>query len=473
MKFLFSLITCLTAISTSAQSPSKLTGTWEGKINVGVSLRIVFIFEKDSAGIIIGTCYSPDQGNQPIPCSGIRTQNDSLTLGITSLKVTFAGKFESDSVITGKLTQSQPFDLTLKKVLKVSELSRPQTPHPPLSYKSEELEYFNSDKSIHYGATITIPTGKAPFAAVLLITGSGPQNRDEEIAGHKPFAVIADHLTKNGFVVLRVDDRGIGKSSGTFASATTADFAADVNAAINYLKTRKEVDVKRIGLLGHSEGGMIAPMVAAQRDDINFIVLLAAPGEKISALMREQNVAVLKSYGINENWAEEYGKLYADMMPAVAKTNISEGKAILYTAVNNWIAKTPKDVVKATTGIVNDSTKNQFINAFVSSSGSAWFKYFVQFDPAPYLTKLHCKVLALNGEKDLQVSSKTNLEGIRNALRNSKSPLYDVSEVPGVNHLFQNCKTCTINEYSELEETFSPAVLDIISNWLKKNVRRD
>ena len=224
MKLFFIALSSFLAIAASAQNTSKLFGTWEGKINVGVSLRLVFNFTKDSAGNINGTSYSPDQGNKAIPCSKINIQNDSISFSIESLKVSYAGKFKNDSVITGKLTQGQSFDLTLLKVLKVSALLRPQTPQPPFPYISEDVEYDNADKTLHYGATITIPQGKGPFPAVLLITGSGAQNRDEEIFEHRPFAVIADHLTRQGFIVLRVDDRGTGKSSGGFTDSNHSRF---------------------------------------------------------------------------------------------------------------------------------------------------------------------------------------------------------------------------------------------------------
>lgn len=471
MKVVFTFL-CLFFVGTIlAQNHPKLSGTWEGKLNVGVVLRLVFVFN-DSAGIIRGTSYSPDQGNQPIPCSDISLKGDSINFSIPSLNVTFAGIFSNDSIISGKLTQGKTFDLILLKVLKPSELHRPQTPHPPYSYRIEEVEYDNADKSLHYGATLSIPPGKGPFPALLLITGSGPQNRDEEIFGHKPFAVIADHLTKDGFAVLRVDDRGVGKSTGQFSTSTSADFAADVQNSLNYLKSRKEIDIKRMGMLGHSEGGMIAPLVASQRNDINFIVLLAAPGEKILKLMQEQNIAVLKSSGISKEAAESYGDLFGKMMSAVIETkNMTAAKEQMTLALNDWIKITSKNIVTLTTGITNDSTQQQFLNGLGSSFSYEWLKYFLQFDPADYLKKLHCKVLALNGDKDLQVSSKSNLEGIRNALKESQSPSYDVKEIPGLNHLFQNCKTCTISEYGELEETFYPKVLDMISEWLNKNVR--
>ena len=472
MKNNFTLLILLFSITCFSQNPSTLFGTWEGKINVGVSLRIVFNFAKDSMGNIIGTCYSPDQGNKAIPCSFVTIRRDSLFVGIESLRATYAGKLINDSVIEGQLTQGRSVDLRLAKVIKATALLRPQTPRPPFPYISEDVEYENADKTLHYGATITIPKGKTTSPAVLLITGSGAQNRDEEIFGHKPFAVIADYLTRQGYVVLRVDDRGVGKSSSGLTEATTADFAKDVNTSLNYLKSRKEVNPKRLGMLGHSEGGMIAPMVASERKDIYFIILLAGPGEKISSLMVEQNVAVLQSTGLSKSTAEDYGKLFHNMIKAVLSTNtVEESKAAVNNEVNKWKINTPSNIVTATTGIINDSTQKQFVEAISTSLASPWFKYFLQFDPQPYLRKLHCKVLALNGEKDIQVPAKTNLAGISNALKKSGSTAYEVKEIPGLNHLFQMCKKCTVNEYGELEETISPEALKTVSNWLTSNIK--
>lgn len=456
-----------------AQNDEKIIGTWEGKINVGVSIRVVFHFEKDSAGNITGTTDSPDQGVKGIQCSNVIVRNDSLLLDVVSLKGSYAGKCINDSTINGKLTQGRSIDLMLKKVATLTALKRPQTPQSPYSYNSEDVEYDNADKSLHYGATITIPKGKGPFPAALLITGSGAQNRNEEIFEHKPFAVIADHLTKTGYIVLRVDDRGTGKSTGIFAQSTSADFAEDVNVSLDYLKRRSEVDVKHLGMIGHSEGGMIAPMIATERKDIDFIILLAAPGEKILQLMTEQNVGVLISMGITKDAAEAYGKLFNRLVPAfINAKNINDAKTNMNNVIEIWEKSTPKNTVIATTGITSDSIQKQFINTFASSLASPWYKYFLQFNPQPYLEKLRCKVLAINGDKDIQVISKTNLAAIDGALKKSKSSLHSVKEMPGLNHLFQHCKKCTLQEYGELEETFSPEVLKIMSDWIANAVKQ-
>ncbi len=472
MKTYFILFTLVIAFSVSAQKPGKITGLWEGKLNVGITLRLVFEFNVDSTGNIAGTSYSPDQGNEPLPCSNINVKDDSVSFVVEIAHAGFAGKFENDSLISGKLTQGRSFDLVLSKVVKVSKLARPQTPQPPFNYISEEVGYDNADKSLHYGATITMPHGTGLFPAILLVTGSGAQNRDEEIFEHKPFLVIADYFTRQGYIVMRVDDRGIGESSGNFNTATTEDFAKDVNTSLNYLKKLKHVDTTRLGMLGHSEGGMIAPMLASQRNDVKFIILLAAPGEKIPMLMEQQNVAILKSVGYTQKAVEAYDILYRTIIDVIMRTGTKEeAEMTLNKEVNEWKKNTPKDIVAGTTGIINDSTQGKFVTSFYEELSSPWYSYFLRFDPAIYLENVRCKVLALNGDKDLQVNYQTNLNGIRDALKKSNSPSYEVKEIPGLNHLFQNCKSCTVSEYGQLEETFSPKALGIISEWLYKNVK--
>ncbi|MEP6616324.1 MAG: alpha/beta hydrolase [Ginsengibacter sp.] len=452
--------------------PVKLKGTWEGKINAGVDLRVVFHFAIDSTGNLSGTTDSPDQGVKGVACSDINVAEDSVHLAVKAFGATYNGKLINDTTITGQLTQGRSIDLILKKVLKVSTYNRPQTPSPPFSYTSEEVEFENVDSSLHYGATLTIPPGKGPFPAVLLITGSGAQNRDEEILEHKPFLVIADALTKRGILVMRVDDRGVGKSSGSFKNASSADFAADVNTSLNYLISRPETDHKHLGMIGHSEGGMIAPMVAVKRKDINFIILLAGPGEKGLKLMEEQNVALLRSAGFSQEAAEDYRSLYHSLATGILKSkNNDEAKKNAYAAVDDWKKITPEKIVVTTTGIHDDSTEKKFVDLTTEAFNSAWFRYFLQFDPTQYLSKLTCKVLALNGEKDVQVQSSTNLAGIRSALAKSKSLAYEAKEIPGLNHLFQHCKRCTVAEYGQLEETFAPEVLHLIGDWILKNVK--
>jgi pimeloyl-ACP methyl ester carboxylesterase len=472
MKFFISCITTIVlGLMASAQSRD-ISGIWEGKLHVSVDLRIVFHFSKDAAGNWTGTMDSPDQNVNGIPCTGVELKGDSLIVQIPSARGKYLGMIVTDSSIGGKWVQGIQIDLVLHKVEKISRLIRPQTPVPPFPYVSEDVEFDNGDKTLHYGATITTPPGPGPFPAVVLITGSGAQDRDETIFEHRPFAVIADYLARRGIIVLRVDDRGMGKSTGSFSKSTSLDFANDVNNSLDYLKTRPKVDTRKLGLIGHSEGGMIAPIVAVQRKDIDFIILLAGPGEKIIELMAEQNAGILISTGINKDAVQSFRDFYPAIPESIVRAKTPEEASVsLDRALKEWIKKTPAAQVLATTGIYNDSSRKKFTETMVGSMYNPWFIYFLSFDPQPWLMQLHCKVLALNGEKDLQVPAVSNLKGIQQALEKSKSDNFEVHAIPGLNHLFQTCKQCTVQEYGQLEETFSPAALQLMGDWIERHIK--
>ncbi|ULQ51851.1 alpha/beta hydrolase family protein [Flavihumibacter fluvii] len=349
--------------------------------------------------------------------------------------------------------------------------ARPQTPVPPFPYTIDSLVYHSTGDSLVYGVTITKPSTSGPFPAIIFITGSGQQDRDENIFSHKPFAVLADFLTKRGFLVMRVDDRGIGLSNGDFKNSTSYDFAKDVNNHIDFLLKRKDVKKNRVGLLGHSEGGMIAPMVAASRKEIQFIILLAAPGIPIARLMAEQNEAVLKSMGVDSAAAKSYSAFFGKAMPKVAAApDTASAKAGLLADLKDWQANEHPNRVMATTGIRDEKTQSVFLNQVVKQIYTPWFKAFLLFDPRPNLKKLTCKVLAINGGKDIQVLPASNLQGIRESLATAGNKNYTVEELPGLNHLFQTCNACSVKEYGVLTETFSPVALEKIGDWLNKEI---
>ena len=311
------------------------------------------------------------------------------------------------------------------------------------------------------------------YPAVILITGSGQQDRDETLFEHKPFAVIADYLTKQGIVVLRVDDREKGQTTGKFMQSTTQDFANDVEAGIDYLKTRKEVDVNNIGLIGHSEGGMIAPMVASNRKDVKFIVLLAGPGVPIIDLMQQQSADVAAASGLSKEDVDQYKPLYRDLLSAII---IEKDTAIAIKKATDvfikWQTKTPEETVKKSTGVTNEKERAEFVSGFVKQLQQPWFNYFIKINPADYLSKVKCAVLALNGEKDIQVAAVPNLEAIRKIMVEKEVKTFKVQALPGLNHLFQHCNKCDMPEYATIEETFSPEALDIIGNWIKGVVKK-
>ncbi|HMJ45999.1 MAG TPA: alpha/beta fold hydrolase [Ferruginibacter sp.] len=471
------ITSCIIFAQAAIAQPGNFVGAWEGKLDVGITLRIGFHFIKEGNAYIT-KMDSPDQGVFGIPTDQTIISGDSVYISLKKFNASFLGKMKNDSIIDGIFEQGKKFMLLLKKVEKILSPIKPQTPIPPYPYISEDIFYFNKNKTIEFGATLTYPFTdttvdhfRTPvYPVIMLISGSGPQNRDEEILGHKPFAVIADYLTKKGFAVLRVDDRGTGKTTGSFETSTSADFVEDVHAGVEYLKTRQNIDTGRFGLLGHSEGGMIAPIVASQRKDINFIILLAAPGIPIIDLMTEQNIALLNSGGISIKTQQSYGHLFKSLVSTIiSATDSSVAKNNAGHIFNNWINRMDSSGLKEL-DIATKEKQEVYLAGFVKGLNIPWYKYFMSFDPGPYLQNLKSKVLALNGSRDIQVLSKSNLAGIRSALQKSKSSKYDVIELPGLNHLFQQCKKCTISEYGELEETFSQNALNKIDEWLKKNL---
>lgn len=466
------LLFCISLTYISAQK--KLDGIWEGKLALGeTGLRMVFHFDKQSDGSYAATMDSPDQNVTGIHCDSVLAKGDSVIVKIIKASASLNGLRTNDSTIAGNWMQrGMSFPISLKHVGGVSKgPNRPQTPMPPYAYNSEDVEYDNADKSIHYGATITYPKGEGPFTAVLLITGSGLQDRDETIFGHKPFAIIADYLTKKGFVVLRVDDRSMGKSTGDVMNATTADFAKDVETSLRYLKGRKEINKKRIGLMGHSEGGLIAAMVASRNPDIDFVVMMAGPGVKGGDLLVEQNKAIFKADSVPEPAINAYIQLYEKIMNDAASNK--DTSLLFHTVLNDfvqWKAKQPAKILTELNLPTDSNVNNKIANAFAKGFAVPWIKYFINSDPKPYIEKLKCKVLAIDGSKDLQVNPEINLAAINQALKKSKSLVFETKEIPGLNHLFQHCKKCTIAEYGEIEETFAPEALGIIGDWLERNV---
>jgi len=348
-----------------------------------------------------------------------------------------------------------------------TSIKRPQEPSKPYSYYTEEITFKNNQANIILAGTLTLPSAAENYPVVILISGSGAQNRDEEISGHKPFLIIADHLTKCGIAVLRYDDRGVGKSTGNFKAATTADFASDVASAIEYLKTRKEIDRNNIGLIGHSEGGMIAPMVASNSKDVSFIVLLAGPGIKIRKVMLMQQELIAKADGVSESDIAKYIlPLHKEAYRMISiSTDSRKLKKDLASLIKEMYDNTPPGLIPS------NMTKEEVISTQSDKWSSEWFRNFLSYDPSPVLEKVTCPVLAINGEKDLQVTPRENLSGISDALKRGGNTSVTVKELPNLNHLFQNCETGSPEEYAAIEQTFSPVALKEISDWILKQVR--
>ena len=338
---------------------------------------------------------------------------------------------------------------------------RPQEPKPPFPYRTEEVTFTNSAERFDLAGTLTLPEGQGPFPAVVLITGSGPQDRDETLMGHKPFLVLADHLTRNGIAVLRYDDRGVGKSRGNMMNATSMSLSYDAEAAVKYLLTRPEINKKMIGLAGHSEGGLIAPMVASRNSTVAFIVSLAGPGVSGNDIILRQTRDIQAASGLPEKDIDETirtnGKLFEMVMAEADQRKMAKNAMEWYNKELDAKGVTPDE---------RKTMMAQFTQALVSVN-SPWFRYFLAANPADYWSKVKVPVLALNGEKDLQVSAEVNLPVIKAALKKAKNKRVTVKSMPGLNHLFQHCTTGSPAEYASIEETFSPEALQIITDWIK------
>jgi len=436
-------------------APSDIDGTWMGSLDAGaIKLRIVFKIVNTQVGLT-AQMQSPDQNPVWVPASSVARNGGSLTINLQGVGITFEGTISSDlGSIDGTFTQGAAnLPLLLKRVKDESSLERPrpQNPVKPYPYREEDVTYTNKAAGNTLAATLTVPSGKGPFPAVLLIVGSGPHDRDESLMGHKPFLVLADYLTRKGIVVLRADKRGADKSTGNFEAATTADFADDAQAGVEFLKTRSEVDPHRIGLVGHSEGGIIAPMVAARDRDIAFIVLMAGPGVPGDQILVEQGRLIAEAGGASKEKADQSA---AQEREVLALVETEKDNTVLEKELREKLAA--------------DGVPEAQIGASVNAAISPWFRYFLTYDPAATLRKVACPVLAINGEKDLQVPPAQNLPAIRKALEDGGNKHFEVDELPGLNHLFQTAKTGAPSEYGEIEETMSPVALDKMASWILK-----
>lgn len=425
-------------------------------------MRIAFNISKDQ-NTYTTTMDSPDQKAKGIPTNTLSMEANNIHVTIPQMGVDFSGKLESNNLIKGTFSQGGlqiPLELTHQKAETLENL-RPQHPKKPYPYHSEDIKVLNPKANIHLAGTLTKPNQGSKFPAIILISGSGPQNRDEEILDHKPFLVLADYFTKLGYAVLRFDDRGTYASEGDFSTATSLDFADDVNTLVDYLKSRKDIDANKIGLMGHSEGGVIAPMVASKRKDLDFIVLLAGTGTTGKEVILDQINAINKANGESEETIEHAHHTSKVIFNYLKTIKDHSNKATLLTEFfNTKIDQDPKFSVP------QGMTKEQFIQSQVPSLSSNWMSFFLFYNPQDALKQVSCPVLAINGEKDLQVTYKLNLSEIEKALKQSKSPAFKTESIPNLNHLFQECKTGSPNEYQQIKQTFSPKALQLISDWL-------
>lgn len=405
LSVLFALLLSITAFA------QNFTGSWTGIISAGgSSLHIIFNISQDAEGNTVCTMDSPDQSVKGIPAQIVFESSDSISIRISNLGIEYNGKFNGDMIcgVYSQLGLELDLDLKNEKIV----YNRPQNPLPSYPYTTEEIEFVNDEANATLSGTITYPVGyiqgkKVPV--VVMVTGSGPQNRDSEIYEHKPFLIIADYLARNGYATLRYDDRCVGKSTGRFQAETTKEVAKDAALAVKYLRDTKKFS--KIGVLGHSEGGNVAFMLGADKL-IDFAITMAGVGVQGDECLYQQGIAIAKQSG------QEY-----------------------------------------------QLTKEQ-LREYLIGTMSPWYEFFLDYDPASDISKTTCPVLVMNGEKDLQVIASSNVEAIKGNLpKNKKS---QVKIYPGLNHLFQECTTGLPTEYINIEQTISPIVLEDIAAWLNQ-----
>lgn len=458
------LIILLLTQTISAQTIDKkfITGSWLGKITAGaIQLRVVFnlsIVGKDS---LVATLDSPDQGAKGIKLGPVTYTGGTLKISAPALLAEYNGTIKNDTLIEGTWKQGPTINpLNLVRLKAAFSVNRPQEPKPPFPYSAEDVTFSNDKFNIKLAGTLTIPSGKGPFPAVIMITGSGPQNRNEELMGHKPFLVIADYLTRNGIAVLRYDDRGVGASQGKYSEATSADLATDTEAAYNFLKSNPKFNKKKIGLVGHSEGGLIAPIVASTNPGIAFIVSLAGPGVTGQQISIRQTQIIGKMSGMSENQIKETTELNKKLFSVLRKDKDNKKAEVKILAIYKETLEKKKTSKEDT-----EKALNQLKTSFGAPTYT-WNRYFFVTDPITFWKKVKCPVLALNGEKDIQVSATENLPAIEKALKSSGNMSVKTVKFQGLNHLFQHSKTGLPTEYGNIEETFSPEVLKVISDWI-------
>lgn len=458
----------LATISTVATFGQNITGDWNGILQVqGMKMRLVFHIENTDEGLV-SEMDSPDQGAFGIPVTSTEFQNDTLTLKVQNAGIEYRGVLNETGNFDGNFTQngmSFQMNLTQKEIQK-SELKRPQEPEEPLPYHSENVKFKNKNAKIKLAGTLTLPSKSGKFPAVVLVSGSGPQDRNEALLGHKPFFVLSDYLTRQGIAVLRYDDRGFAESEGDFDSATSLDFAKDTEAAVEFLKSHKNIDSENIGIIGHSEGGLIAPIVARDNSTVAFIVLMAGTGIPGDELLYLQQKLIGKVSGLSEaqieNSIENNKQAYEILSNA---DNISEAKSELKDFYKKALQENP-DPQKP-----QHMTDEEYIEMAVSEIAKPWFQTFINTDPADILRKVTCPVLAINGEKDLQVPPNENIQAIEKALKDGGNNQLTTKIYPDLNHMFQESETGSPSEYAKIEQTIAPYVLKDISEWILIQVK--
>jgi pimeloyl-ACP methyl ester carboxylesterase len=439
-----------------------LDGRWEGVLDVQgqMKLRMVYRVFSDEHGTRL-LLDSPDQAAANIFSTKLARNGAHISFDVPSVRGQYEGDLSADgATITGMWSQGFAMPLIMTRTstnAALPEQKRPQTPRAPFPYKIEEVAYDNPKATgVRLACTLTTPEKTGRHPAAILITGSGPQDRDETIFGHKVLGVLADHLTRRGIAVLRCDDRGFGKSTGIFLNKTPADFSTDVEAGLAFLRTRPDIDPKRLGLIGHSEGSITGPLAANRNPDVAFIVMMGGVGVKGVELMAEQRTLIAASMGMPEEQKDIVRGANLGLLGAIA------------SAPDDATAKTTAANFLMLAGAAQGMTQ-EMANEQAEQFASPYIRDLLKYDPVPVLSQVKQPVLAVTGSKDLQVPPYQNLPAIKALMKDN--PDVTTVELPNLNHLFQTAKTGALAEYGEIEETFAPIGLTTISDWIVKRMK--
>jgi len=437
---------------------------WKGTINAVIQKIEVAFTVLDSGEVFFASVTQKAGG---FTATREEKDNGEVIFRVPGVGGVFTGEYSNakKTTLVGRWRQGLGnFELTLQRVKEVaspvdpSKTNRPQTPKAPFSYRQQKVQFQGPNDEVMLAGTLTIPA-KGAKAAVVLVSGSGPQDRDETILGHKPFWVIADHFAKHGIATLRYDDRGVALSTGKFSTGTSLDFADDAEAALEFLATHPDLSKVPLGLCGHSEGGLLAPIIAARNEAVTFIVLLAAPGVNGEKIIMSQTPLLMRAQGVDETLIDQQSQIQGIVLEMLRETGQVDAELLI-----------PR--VRA---ILGDSVSDDEIDGLVkmitsslAKSPTIWLRTFLTLDPATALRKVDCAVLALNGSKDLQVDPSLNLPKIEAALESGGNDLVEAIVYNDLNHLFQKCKTGSPLEYAEIEETFNQAPLQKMTDWILK-----
>ncbi|MBX3102032.1 MAG: alpha/beta fold hydrolase [Bacteroidetes bacterium] len=479
-----------------------ITGYWQGRLEAGgQSLKIAFYIDVPDTGGYCSFLYVPQQGVQRLPATRTTFQNNRLQIRFDNLEASFRGQPSGDTLEGTWHQNGQEIRTRLVRLeapaaapLPETPANRPQTPLPPFPYTTEEVDIPGPQWPFSLAGTLTLPRQLPPKATILLITGSGPQDRDETIMEHKPFAVIADHFTRLGYAVLRVDDRGMGESGGTLEGATSLDFAQDAKTCLAYLRLEKRLAGVPIGLLGHSEGGLIAAMIAEEEgDSLDFFIMLAGPGQPGYALLADQSRAMMLANGHSKATTEACYQLIHEWLDIALNSveNTAAAQEAGMEAYRRWREEQPPKVLtehvllalfgqrpKRKQPLANVPAKPDtaaentaitwLLDKMMAQLTTPWMQFFLHTDPSRYLENTHIPMLALLGSHDVQVVADRNVKPLKRAAEANGNPFSQVIVLKGHNHLFQKAPANLGIRYDEVEQTISPQTLRTIEKWLQK-----